>query len=131
MKPAGLGTVFVAPFDVQLAEDTVVQPDVIVVLNANKAILHDSRIIGAPDLVVEVSSPGTATHDRRKKYDAYAKAGVREYWLADPASHSVEIRILEDGDYKLLGIFKDQSTLLSTVVPEIDAVRVDLLFASK
>ena len=79
IKPTKLGRVYMAPFDVELAYDLVVQPDVLVVLNINLDRVLDSRIVGAPDLVVEVASPGTATRDRREKYDAYANTGVPEY----------------------------------------------------
>jgi Uncharacterized protein conserved in cyanobacteria, COG4636 len=75
---AGLGRVFAAPVDVELAPDTVVQPDIVVVLSANLDRITPSRIIGAPDLVVEILSPGTAGYDRREKQDAYARAGVGE-----------------------------------------------------
>jgi Uma2 family endonuclease len=71
VKLAGLGQVYIAPFDVQLDPRTVVQPDVLVVLNPHLDRVAESRVIGAPDLVVEVSSPGTVGHDRTRKQDAY------------------------------------------------------------
>src|SRR5437879_7675555 len=86
-----LGRVFVAPVDVELAPNVVVQPDIAVVLKANVDKVTESRIVGAPDLVVEVASPGTANHDRREKYDAYARAGVLEYWIATPEARTVEV----------------------------------------
>src|SRR6266516_2454626 len=72
VKRAGIGVVRLAPFDVELAQNVVVQPDVLVVLNEHRDRIAENRIIGAPDLVVEVSSPGTATYDRNNKYYAYA-----------------------------------------------------------
>ncbi len=129
VRLAGLGEVYIAPFDVQLTSNVVVQPDVIVVLNANLGKINDSRIIGAPDLVVEVASPGTNTYDRRQKYDVYARAGVSEYWLADPGTRTVEVLHLENGKYQLLGIFKEQEMLLSKVVPDVSSVSVNLFFA--
>jgi len=83
VESAGLGEVYAAPFDVELAPNIVVQPDVLVVLNAGLKKITGSRIIGAPDLVVEVSSPGTVGYDRDKKQGAYDRAGVPEYWIAD------------------------------------------------
>src|SRR5581483_12513463 len=91
---AGLGRVFVAPFDVELAPGITVQPDVIVVLTEHLSIITESHIVGAPDIVVEIASPGTVGYDRRTKQDAYAHAGVREYWLADPRAKTVEILCL-------------------------------------
>src|ERR1700736_5482994 len=84
IEDAGLGRVYIAPFDVELAPYVVVQPDVLVILNANREKITTSRVIGAPDLVVEVSSPGTVGYDRDEKRGAYARAGVPEYWIADP-----------------------------------------------
>ena len=111
-----LGKVYIAPLDVELNPKTVVQPDVLVILHAHLERSSAQRIIGAPDLVVEVASPGTTGFDRREKQDAYAHAGVSEYWIASPASHTVELLILENTAYRSLGIFQGQQTLPSTVV---------------
>src|SRR5438552_4960261 len=92
----GIGRVFPAPCDVELGPRIVVQPDVVVVLNANASIMTPSRIIGAPDLVIEIASPGTASYDRRTKQDAYAQAGVPEYWIADPNARTIEVLHLEE-----------------------------------
>jgi Uma2 family endonuclease len=113
---AGLGRVFAAPVDVELAPDTVVQPDIVVVLSANLHRITPSRIIGAPDLVVEILSPGTAGYDRREKQDAYARAGVGEYWIVDPGAQTVELLTLEQGGYRSHGVFRGQARLPSSVV---------------
>jgi len=60
VEVAGLGRVFAAPFDVELAPNVVVQPDVLVILNEHRDRITPSRIIGPPDLVIEIASPGTA-----------------------------------------------------------------------
>ena len=127
----GLGKICVAPCDVELAPNIVVQPDVLVVLKAHKERVTKSHIVGAPDVVVEVSSPGTATHDRRSKYDMYAHAGVQEYWLVDPVAQVVEVLSLEDGVYQSVGVFEDQSTVISKVVPGISEVPVTKFFATE
>lgn len=64
-------------------------PDFMVVCDQDK--IRPDGVHGAPDLVVEVLSPRTAKYDRAHKKDTYAKAGVQEYWLVDPANKSVEI----------------------------------------
>ncbi len=127
VKLTGLGLVRMAPFDVELASDMVVQPDILVVLNKNLDRVLDSHIIGAPDLVVEVASPGTATRDRREKYDAYANAGAPEYWIADPIAQTVEVFILEAGKYYSQGVFHGNALLPSKVLPGFD-VHVELFF---
>jgi Uma2 family endonuclease len=117
VEDAGLGRVYVAPFDVELAPDVVLQPDVIVILREHSERITPSRIVGAPDLVVEVVSPGSAGYDRREKQDAYARAGVPEYWIADPATRTVQLLVLETGKYDPLGVFEGQGMLPSRVVP--------------
>jgi Uma2 family endonuclease len=124
----GTGQVFCAPFDVELAPNRVVQPDVIVVLAANAGIITASRIVGVPDLVIEIASPGTAGYDRREKQDTYARAGVPEYWIADPYARTVELLIFEDGGYRSLGVFQGKATLPSRVVPGLP-VRVEQFVA--
>jgi len=128
VKLTGLGQVYIAPFDVELNSQTVVQPDVIVVLNHDLNRITESRIVGAPDLVVEVSSPGTVGYDREKKQQNYARAGVPEYWIADPWSRTVEVLSLVAGDYRSLGVFEGKVVLPSEVVPDF-LVHVEQFFA--
>ncbi len=128
IKLTGLGRVYIAPFDVELGPGTVVQPDVMVVLNANRNKITFSRIIGAPDLMVEVSSPGTVGYDREKKQSAYACADVPEYWIADPWSRTVEVLSLVANGYRSLGVFEGKAVLPSQVVPDFP-VHVEQFFA--
>lgn len=103
------GRVFFAPLDVALAEHTVVQPDLTYVSRERREILGE-RIEGAPDLLVEILSPGTARRDRGEKLRLYAESGVREYWVVDPAERQIEflenregsfvVRLAEDGKYR-------------------------------
>ncbi|MCY4557167.1 MAG: Uma2 family endonuclease, partial [Chloroflexi bacterium] len=86
------GQALVAPMDVHLADHTVAHPDVLYVSPQRREILQD-WIEGAPDLVVEVLSPSTARMDRLLKLSRYAEAGVREYWLVDPAARTIEFYV--------------------------------------
>lgn len=115
----GLGRVFTAPYDVVLSPDNTVQPDLVVVLNDNPAIIGEKNIEGAPDLVVEISSPGTAGYDRREKQDTYARAGIKEYWIADPNAKSIEILKLIKNQYVSAGVFQGKDKLLSKIVPRL------------
>ncbi|HLG60607.1 MAG TPA: Uma2 family endonuclease [Ktedonosporobacter sp.] len=117
VKYAGLGNVFIAPLDVELASHTVVQPDVVVLLNRNLEKCTSSHIIGAPDLVVEVLSPGTAAYDRHQKYNAYARAGVQEYWVVVTEREAVEVFFLETTGYYLAGTYSGEDTIRSLIVP--------------
>ena len=128
IEDTGLGRVFFAPLDVVLAPKTVVQPDVFILLKTGSAKITDKRIQGVPDLVVEVSSPGTVGHDRSVKQKAYEKAGVREYWFVDPLAYTIEILILEGKTYKPLGVYSGEQTLPSLIVPALEEVAVEKLF---
>jgi Uma2 family endonuclease len=129
VESVGLGKMLLAPFDVVLAANKVVQPDVFVVLNEHMGRLTPSRLIGSPDLVVEIRSPGTATYDRLSKYEAYEQAGVPEYWLADPRTRSVEVLVLQDGKYHSQGIFRGNDMLPSQIAPGIATVPIEHYFA--
>ena len=128
VEDTGRGRVYIAPFDVELARDVVVQPDVVVVLNENLEKITASRIIGAPDLVVEVASPGTMGHDRTRKLQAYARARVPEYWIADPWSRTVEVFTLDINSYSSLGVYEGMETLPTKVIPGFP-VHVEQFFA--
>lgn len=85
MRPKHL-VVMIAPFDVELAEDTVLQPDVLV---ARSAELTDTGLPAAPVLAVEVLSPSTRRIDLTLKLDRYRDAGCPSYWVVDPLQPSV------------------------------------------
>lgn len=84
-RRGGTCKAYPAPFAVNLLGDdsTFVEPDVSVV--CDRAKLSDRGCEGAPDLVVEVVSPGSRGMDYRTKQNLYAEAGVREYWIVDPS----------------------------------------------
>lgn len=95
----------IAPVDVRLPRaneaddqiDTVVQPDVLVVCDPSQ--LDRRGVRGAPDFVVEVLSPSTASHDHVRKRQVYERAGVKEYWLVHPTDRMVMVYRLIDGAY--------------------------------
>lgn len=98
--------VYPAPFAVRLFEqdgdrpenvDTMVEPDITVVCDPGK--LDEIGCKGAPDMVIEILSPSTARNDRITKYRLYERAGVREYWIVDPDTKTVNVHLLENGQY--------------------------------
>ena len=92
-KPVGI--VCVAPLDVYLSDVNVYQPDVIFISNARRSIVTERGIEGAPDLVVEILSPGTARYDRGSKRKIYARTGVKELWLVDPDVKAIQVYQLD------------------------------------
>lgn len=88
---ARAGEVYIAPFDVVLSDEDVVQPDVLFVSTARVAILTEKNVQGAPDLVVEVLSESTRKTDMTVKRKLYAAKGAREYWIVDPELETVTV----------------------------------------
>lgn len=121
-----LGRVFVAPIDVVLSEHDVVVPDVLFVSAGRVGIVAEKNLQGAPDLVIEVLSPSTASWDRGAKLELYSRAGVRECWLVDPVEHTVEIREL--GKPRRTRIYKEGQSFESELLPGL-VLEVDSAFA--
>ncbi len=92
-------TPFIAPMDVQLDRDnkTMVEPDVIILCDPDQ--ITARNIVGAPDFVMEVLSPGTKKRDLKIKLSKYENAGVREYWVADPYQRLVLCYFFEGSEY--------------------------------
>lgn len=118
VRPRGLGRVVVAPIDVVLDEERalIVQPDVVFVSAARQPIVS-RQIWGAPDLVVEVLSPGTAGRDRGRKLVWYARYGVRECWLAVPRRQQIEVH--EFGERPRVRRYDRRRVLHSAVLPAL------------
>jgi Uma2 family endonuclease len=119
------GEVFTAPFNVQLSDEDVLQPDILFVSINRSDIVGASRAVGAPDLVVEISSPRTAVEDLGRKRRVYRESGVREYWFIDTEARAATIWVLEGRDYDQLPV-NDDGHAWSKVVPgfTIDMARV-------
>ncbi|GHU66375.1 hypothetical protein FACS1894184_04210 [Clostridia bacterium] len=86
---------------VQFSEDepinNALRPDIAVVCDPNK--FKKQGIVGAPDLIVEVISPSSSSHDLVWKFNSYQDEGVKEYWAIDPERSLVFQFILENGVY--------------------------------
>ncbi len=130
VKSNRLGIVMTAPFEIHLSETSrPVQPDVFFIAAERQPQSGDPYFEGAPDLVVEVISPSSIRLDRFVKFDAYERAGVREYWIVDPGTHSVEVYVLDkERVYALLGQFRGRESVRSLVL-EGFSVAVVSLFA--
>ena len=119
-----LGAVYCAPFDILFSEEDIVQPDIIFVSNKNKKIITKDNIQGTPDLLVEILSPGTSKRDLGIKKKLYAKNGVREYWIADPAQETIEVLNLKEGEFRgksyNTGVVGQTSRLSSPVIQGFD-----------
>jgi Uma2 family endonuclease len=127
--------VFLSPFDVRLTPSrkdanskvsTVVQPDVCVVCDLSK--IDKKGCVGAPDLVIEVLSPGNTNREMKDKYEIYEEIGVKEYWLLEPNDKIVLVYVLnEQGRYVGLKPFTETELLTSITIKNF-AVLVSEIF---
>lgn len=106
-----LGQVILAPVDVYLNSRNVYQPDIIFIANENLHNLQENGFHGAPDLVIEILSPGTWRFDKEDKKDEYERSGVREYWMVEPGDKTAEGFYLDDNEFQLLPATKGEITL--------------------
>ncbi len=103
-------------------------PDIVYIHMHNLHIVSDKRIVGVPDIMVEIASPGTAAYDRREKQDAYAQSGVPEYWWVDPGSRTVEVLVLQNlGVYRPVALVEGQAAIPSVQIPNL-SFPVDSIF---
>jgi Uma2 family endonuclease len=117
---SGRGRVYYAPLDVRLDENTIVQPDLIIILSDRSPILTTSRVEGVPSLAVEIISPSTNAYDRVRKRNLYAQYGVPEYWLVNPEAETVAIfSDPQDGRYRAEQTVSDFA--VSATIPELSA----------
>jgi Uma2 family endonuclease len=96
--------VFVAPFDVIFSRERVVVPDILVIRRERQDIVKDRGVEGPPDLAIEVMSSRPAL-DRVRKFELYAAEGIAEYWLVDPVGKTIEVYVLDEGMYHLIGYY--------------------------
>ncbi|WP_309119639.1 Uma2 family endonuclease [Paenibacillus sp.] len=107
-----------APLDVILSPREVRQPDLVVVLRQNMHIVTKRGIEGAPDIVAEILSPSTAKRDKISKMNAYAKYGIPEYWIVDPAACVLDQYVLgADGKYELANVYAGDEPVASPRLP--------------
>lgn len=114
--------VFAAPFDVRLPRKTnddreiltVLQPDICVVCDPAK--LDKRGCLGAPDIVVEILSPGNNAKELKTKYEVYEEAGVQEYWVVSPQDNTFLVYTLTDGKYVPMRTMVAGDTFSSSVL---------------
>jgi Uma2 family endonuclease len=127
--------IYAAPFDVRLArkgesEDkkifTVVQPDICVICDPSKV---DARgCTGAPDIVVEILSPGNNQKELRNKYEVYEEAGVQEYWIVSPQDKTFLKYTLTAHGYQPSKLMTMGDTITTPILPGFE-LSLDTVFA--
>ena len=112
-----LGRLFISPVDVVLDLENTVQPDLVFVSAANQGIVERRGIFGVPDLVVELVSPSSVRRDRYVKQALYARFGIREFWIGDPANRGLEILTLKNREYQPHCVLGEKGKVQSLVWP--------------
>ena len=100
-----------------------VQPDLCVVCDVAK--LDQRGCVGAPDLIIEILSPGNTKKEMKEKFSLYEESGVREYWLVQPVDNTVLVYVLnEDGKFIGLQPFTEDEYISPTIFPDLS---IDLM----
>ena len=122
-----IGVLYEAPFDVELDEVNVYQPDLLLVRNERRSVLTQHGAEGAPDLVVEVLSPKTARFDLGAKRQAYFRFGTEELWIVDPAKRDAAVYRRSNPDTPTL-VLRPGDRLTSPLLPGFE-MAVEEIFA--
>lgn len=123
----GLGQVYTSPIAVKLpVQEVPLQPDIVYISVNNLNIIGEEEIDGTPDLVVEILSPSNWTYDRGKKQEVYRQAGVKEYWIVDYRKRTVEVLVLEEGDYVLQNQYGVGDTAVSVILTDFSVHVADI-----
>ena len=115
-----LGEVYAAPFDVILSPCDIVEPDVLFVSEQRLSLMTEGNLQGAPDLVVEILSPGTRQVDLGLKLERYEIFGVLEYWLVDEDRETVTVYRLEGERFERAAELSAQEVLLTPLLPGLE-----------
>ena len=117
-RDRGAGRVLPAPTGIRLTPDNLLIPDVLFVAADRLHVIGPKTVDAAPDLVVEILSPGTRQRDLTVKRALYARFGVREYWIVDPEARTIQLLTLA-GDVFAPVKPDEDGVLRSQVLPEL------------
>jgi Uma2 family endonuclease len=114
-----IGQLFYAPFDVVFSKFDVVEPDLLYMSNERASqVLTQANVQGAPEIVIEIGSPGTRKRDETIKRHLYERAGVSEYWVVDPELDVVRVyRRGEEGFERPLELTEESGDVTTPLLP--------------
>ena len=118
---------FAAPFDVRLPDSkkqnddevvyTVIQPDICVICDHEK--IDNRGCVGAPDLVIEILSPGNTKKEMGVKFDLYEENGVKEYWMVEPSEKVIYVYVLKNDKFIGLKPFTEDDEISPALFPDL------------
>jgi Uma2 family endonuclease len=124
-----IGKIYVAPLDTYLSDINVYQPDLLFIRKENLGIIEEHGIEGAPDLAIEILSKSSAKYDLGTKRSVYARTGVEELWIIDPAKRTLSLfRLAENADTPI-ATYKAKQKFTSEMLPGL-TLDLTAVFAS-
>jgi len=123
-----IGQLFAAPFDVVFSDLDVVEPDLLYISRERSSVLTDKHVRGAPDLVIEIVSPGTRRIDEVIKRKLYERFGVPEYWIVDPELDGIKVyRRIDEAFVRVAELSLEQEDVLTTpLLPQFSVALADV-----
>lgn len=128
LEAHSIGELFTAPFDVLLSTHDIVEPDLLFLSTARAHLLTSQNLQGAPDLVVEILSPGTRRRDKGLKRNRYERLGVEEYWLIDPDQNVVTVHRRGTSGFEHVVCVSRAEELTTPLLPGLE-LPLDRVFA--
>ena len=124
-----IGKIYVAPLDTYLSDLNVYQPDLLFIRKENYAIIEEHGIEGAPDLVVEILSKTSGKYDLGVKRSVYARTGIEELWIIDPAKRTLALYRLSENADTPAATYRAKQRFTSTLLPGL-TIDLPSVFAS-
>jgi Uma2 family endonuclease len=119
VEERNLGEIFVAPYDVILSDDNIVQPDILFIAGGRVGLVGELNLQGVPDLVIEILSAGSRKKDLETKKKIYARFGVGEYWVVDPDAETIAVQIWTEIGYLRYAVYAKSECLSSPLLPVV------------
>ena len=113
-----MGEVRISPYDVHFSKQNILQPDILFIKKENLYKIENKGLVGAPDIVIELLSPSTSQLDYEEKKLVYERFGVKEYFIVDPNTRSVDSFFLKDG------IYEEQKTNIGKINSQILGAKI-------
>ena len=122
------GIVVFAPLDIVLTDYDVVQPDLLLFTKEREGLLDLRKVNRVPpDLAIEILSPSTAANDRGRKMQLLARHRVREFWLVNPETATIEVYALNGQQFVLASTASGRERVRSALLPELAFQPADLV----
>lgn len=126
LKTNKIGILYDAPFDVQMTDLNVYQPDILVLKNSRRSLLTKQGLRGAPDFVVEILSPATSELDLGVKREIYARCGVEELWIIEPDARQISVYRLQENRETPAATHSENARFHSTLFPGLEFIASEI-----